>query len=170
MTCVQLVPELGPAALQVTVDELVTALTDVGTGGRRGGEHASSRYLGVSLNSGRWAASAVLHGKQTHLGLFSEEVEAAAAYDAAVVAAHGSTARVNFGVHPCSQLACAARAWQVLTALVNISDCRGILVTDCTSHGLWTAHSYNAHVYVLSWSSPSTYHTSVLCSWTLSGH
>jgi hypothetical protein len=59
---------------------------------------ASSRYLGVSKRQGerKWRANIVICGRQTHLGFFVEEEEAARAYDASARKVHGDFARPNF--------------------------------------------------------------------------
>lgn len=62
------------------------------------GHHdGSSRYKGVcwSIEKKRWRASIYAGGKQRHLGYFSDEAEAALAYDTAAREAHGAFAKLN---------------------------------------------------------------------------
>lgn len=58
----------------------------------------SSRFKGVSFHkmSGRWAASITVDYRSRYLGLFDDEVAAAAAYDTAALEAFGEFARPNF--------------------------------------------------------------------------
>lgn len=58
----------------------------------------SSQYKGVSWRKQcqKWSAQIKVDGKQIHLGLFNEEVEAARAYDQAARELHGEFARLNF--------------------------------------------------------------------------
>jgi hypothetical protein len=58
----------------------------------------SSRYLGVSWNkrSGKWQAHIRIQGVWTCIGCFTEEVEAALAFDAAARTHHGAFGRYNF--------------------------------------------------------------------------
>jgi len=58
----------------------------------------SSRFRGVSYrkDSGKWYARIRFEGKLIHLGLFTEEVEAARAYDRKAVELFGEFARLNF--------------------------------------------------------------------------
>jgi hypothetical protein len=58
----------------------------------------SSRYKGVSWDSGRklWRADIRVHDKPIYLGRFSEECDAALAYDAAARANFGVMAHCNF--------------------------------------------------------------------------
>lgn len=57
----------------------------------------SSLFKGVSRHlSGRWVAQICVGGKQTHLGLYADETEAARVYDRAATAAFGEFARTNF--------------------------------------------------------------------------
>jgi hypothetical protein len=56
----------------------------------------SSRFKGVwRTPSGRWAASLKCDGTKVYLGRFSDEVDAATAYNFAAVDAFGEFARVN---------------------------------------------------------------------------
>lgn len=59
---------------------------------------ASSRYLGVSWDSARnlWIAQIYINKKNTRLGAFKIEEEAARAYDTAATIHHGQFARLNF--------------------------------------------------------------------------
>ncbi len=57
----------------------------------------TSRFRGVYLNSrGKWISRLFHEGKTRHIGSFSDEVEAALAYDQKVRAAYGDSAIVNF--------------------------------------------------------------------------
>jgi hypothetical protein len=64
--------------------------------GKRNG--ASSRFRGVSYSRryGKWRARIWFEGKCTDLGLFTDEVEAARAYDRKAVELFGEFARLNF--------------------------------------------------------------------------
>lgn len=57
-----------------------------------------SQFKGVTWHkqNRKWRARIVHHGKDIHLGLFDDEVEAARAYDAAACEFHGDFARLNF--------------------------------------------------------------------------
>jgi hypothetical protein len=65
---------------------------------RKQAARCSSRFKGVFWykRSGRWQANIRLDGKQYHLGYFTDEVEAARAYDAAAAVMFGEFARLNF--------------------------------------------------------------------------
>ena len=64
---------------------------------RRSFNQSSSIYKGVSKHpSGKWRAIISSHGKAQSLGYFSDQVEAAKAYDQAARKAHGDFARLNF--------------------------------------------------------------------------
>ena len=65
-------------------------------GNRRKSEGTSSRFKGVSLQpDGRWRAQIKINGKQTYLGVFSTEVEAAMAYDKQCINTFGVFALIN---------------------------------------------------------------------------
>jgi hypothetical protein len=57
----------------------------------------TSQFLGVGFHrqTGKWRARIYLHGKQTELGLFDSEEDAAKAYNTAAVLHHGVYATVN---------------------------------------------------------------------------
>lgn len=56
-----------------------------------------SRYKGVSLKpSGKWAAQISISGRNTYLGVFVDEEEAARTYDAAAKKHFGEFAKLNF--------------------------------------------------------------------------
>jgi hypothetical protein len=59
---------------------------------------ASSRYKGVSFHkpSGKWRSRIQIDGKLKYLGYFTEEEEAAKAYDNAALKYFGEFARVNY--------------------------------------------------------------------------
>lgn len=63
--------------------------------GSRGG---TSQYKGVCWEPRKqvWRSYIVVHGKQTHLGYYLTEDDAARAYDRAAVQAWGDAARTNF--------------------------------------------------------------------------
>jgi hypothetical protein len=56
----------------------------------------SSRFRGVIWHRGKWRATIMARGKHRYLGRFVDEVEAARAVDAALRAAWGEHARLNF--------------------------------------------------------------------------
>jgi hypothetical protein len=56
----------------------------------------TSNYKSVCLSKGKFAASIEVQSKNTHLGYFESEVEAAQAYDAAARKHFGKFAAVNF--------------------------------------------------------------------------
>lgn len=64
----------------------------------RGKKDSVSRYKGVSFEkrTGRWLARMKIAGKQTYLGSFVTEEEAARAYDAAARRVHGEFGKLNF--------------------------------------------------------------------------
>lgn len=55
-----------------------------------------SQFRGVTMSGGKWIANITCRGKQTYLGSFTSEVEAAEAYDAAALRIHGEEAILNF--------------------------------------------------------------------------
>ena len=58
----------------------------------------SSKYVGVywKKDESKWKARIKVDGREIHLGLFSNEVEAAKARDRAALRYHGEFARLNF--------------------------------------------------------------------------
>jgi len=67
---------------------------------RKHTDACSSRYKGVSFMRGarKWRAYIMLNYRQTHLGCFEDEQDAARAYDAAAVKYFGEFARLNFPI------------------------------------------------------------------------
>ena len=65
---------------------------------RRPNRSGSSRFKGVGWHcaTNKWQVRIGIGGRQVHLGLFEDEVEAARAYDAAAVEHFGEFARPNF--------------------------------------------------------------------------
>jgi hypothetical protein len=57
---------------------------------------AASGFKGVSRSGNRWRAYGMKHRQQTYLGSFASAEEAARAYDAWAIEAHGEFARLNF--------------------------------------------------------------------------
>lgn len=59
---------------------------------------ASSKYKGVSWHdlTGKWAVNISSNKKRKYVGLFTDEVEAARAYDKEAVKVHGGFKRLNF--------------------------------------------------------------------------
>lgn len=55
-----------------------------------------SQYKGVTWAHGRWIATITVKRKQTHIGAFADEMQAARAYDAAARQHFGSFAATNF--------------------------------------------------------------------------
>lgn len=54
-----------------------------------------SEYKGVSKSGGRWFAQIKVQGRKIHLGTFTDEREAAIAYNEAAISAFGEFARLN---------------------------------------------------------------------------
>lgn len=75
---------------------LCTQQQNTFNGASRGG---SSQYKGVTWDRRlkKWAAQLTHNGKRHYLGLFIEEEDAAAAYDAKALALYGEYARLNLG-------------------------------------------------------------------------
>lgn len=65
---------------------------------RHKGQSCSSRFLGVSWdkNAQKWRSTIIVEGQRMHLGMFSDETEAALAYDAAARAYRDGHATTNF--------------------------------------------------------------------------
>jgi HNH endonuclease len=61
------------------------------------GKGTSSRFKGVSFykKSGKWAAYTYFNREKNHLGYFADEIEAAKAYDEAVLELHGDYVQLN---------------------------------------------------------------------------
>jgi hypothetical protein len=61
-------------------------------------KNASSRFMGVNFHKGvgMWAARIQHHGKDSWLGYYKDEIDAARAYDRAAVKYHGEFASLNF--------------------------------------------------------------------------
>lgn len=54
-----------------------------------------SKYKGVSRNAGKWTAATKINGKIVCLGRFEKEIDAAKAYNAAVIKSQGEFAWLN---------------------------------------------------------------------------
>jgi hypothetical protein len=67
-------------------------------GNQRRRQEASSQYKGVHWKkaAGRWRAQISHNGSRRHLGYFTDEVEAAKAYDEAALSQWGEYAKTNF--------------------------------------------------------------------------
>ena len=65
---------------------------------RKKRKNTSSKYFGVSyINKfGKWRVKIKKNGKEFHIGYFSDEIEAAHAYDEAAKKYHGIFAKLNF--------------------------------------------------------------------------
>lgn len=62
---------------------------------RKKSKNGTSQYKGVYLEHGKWRAR-IMAGFRKSLGLFTNEKEAAMAYDIAAKSLHGHFARLNF--------------------------------------------------------------------------
>lgn len=65
---------------------------------RKSHSGGSSKYCGVNWKAAarKWVAAIRIDGKRLHLGYFTDELEAARAYDAAAIKHHGEFANINF--------------------------------------------------------------------------
>ena len=54
-----------------------------------------SRYKGVGPKGDKWIAAIGYQGKNLHIGIYDDELEAAQAYDAAALTLYGEFARIN---------------------------------------------------------------------------
>lgn len=61
-----------------------------------GGRKVTSVYKGVMWRGGKWVATIWYEGKSRHLGVYTDEIEAAIAYDKASEKHHGEFGRKNF--------------------------------------------------------------------------
>lgn len=73
---------------------LCTQAQNVYNRGRR--KKSRRRFVGVQPSRGKWYATIGHMNKMVYLGMFSNEVEAAKAYDAAALRLRGEFARLNF--------------------------------------------------------------------------
>ncbi len=75
-----------------------TRMQNAANSGARPLHGNTSPFKGVSWRKdvGKWRAQIVVDGKSTHLGHFTDEVEAAKVYDDAAHCAFGEFARLNF--------------------------------------------------------------------------
>lgn len=73
------------------------ATTQQNMANRQAMSGGSSSYKGVHWDkrTQKWRAQISVNGKQRHLGVFTDELEAAQAYDKAALEAHGEFARLN---------------------------------------------------------------------------
>lgn len=64
---------------------------------------SNSKFLGVCKpkHSGRWRAQIGIGGKQTHIGYFDTEIEAAIEYDKKAIEVFGKFANLNFPEESC---------------------------------------------------------------------
>lgn len=62
----------------------------------RKGSSTASQYIGVRKSGNSWTVRVRIAGKNTYIGSFPTELQAARAYDKAALAAHGDVASLNF--------------------------------------------------------------------------
>lgn len=68
-----------------------------GTNIRNTGPRFGAKYKGTKLlKTGRFAARAQINGKETHIGVYATELEAAKAYDKTMVDVYGKKVYLNF--------------------------------------------------------------------------
>ena len=96
----------GKAKLNNTITNLRWATSLEQQGNTTKQLNTSSQYKGVSWKkkNRKWAAAITIHGKQTHLGYFNNEEEAALAYNKAAMERFGEFAKPNVIEHNESQL------------------------------------------------------------------
>lgn len=63
---------------------------------RKPGQHSAHKGVIYNVRAKKWRAYIYPDGRNTHLGYFKDEIDAALAYDAAAVRYFGAFARVNF--------------------------------------------------------------------------
>lgn len=72
---------------------------------KRAGPNPTSKYIGVSWRPDcqKWRSLVTVNGRRKSVGVFSSEVDAAAAYDRAASLHYGEFARLNFAASPFAQ-------------------------------------------------------------------
>jgi len=65
------------------------------TKNRIGNVNSASKYKGVQKSDKKWRVTIFLNGNRFHLGVFSDEIKAAIAYNEAAIKYHGEFARLN---------------------------------------------------------------------------
>ena len=91
----EIVDHIDRDALNDKIENLRGAIREQNSRNRTSAKGSTSQYLGVSKDDNRWVVNISINKKQTFLGSFDDEKEAALAYDEVAFKHFGEFANLN---------------------------------------------------------------------------